>query len=110
VNDRKNLINLAVFLLVALLSTLLIMAAISMLDLRGNGSPGGENNKRAYQNDGSGKNRNKQDRNNNNKNKKEAAKGRMTTVPTGRKGLKEGVAREEVLTGEIMLMGKDPKA
>jgi len=34
----------------------------------------------------------------------------MTTVPTGRKGLKEGVAREEVLTGEIMLMGKDPKA
>lgn len=69
-NDRKNLINLAVFLLVALLSTLLIMAAISMLDLRGNGSPGGENNKRAYQNDGSGKNRNKQDRNNNNKNKK----------------------------------------
>jgi len=44
------------------------------------------------------------------KTKKEAAKGRMTTVPTGRKGHKEGVAREEVLTGEIMLMGKDPKA
>jgi len=37
------------------------------------------------------------------KTKKEAAKGRMTTVPTGRKGLKEGVAREEVLTGRLCL-------
>jgi len=56
VNNRKNLINLAVFLLIALLSTLLIMSAINMLDLLGNKSLGGENNKRTSQNNGSDRN------------------------------------------------------
>lgn len=52
VNNRKNLINLAVFLFIALLSMLLIMAAINMLDLPGLNSFGGENNNnRSSQND-----------------------------------------------------------
>lgn len=59
-NNRKNLINLAVFLFIALLSVLLIMAAINMLDLPGFGSSGGENNNRSSQNDRSGNNRENQ--------------------------------------------------
>ncbi|WP_265444225.1 transglutaminase domain-containing protein [Acetivibrio straminisolvens] len=59
-NSRKNLINLAVFLFIALLSMLLIMAAINMMDLPGIRSRGGENNNKTSQNDGNGNNRDKQ--------------------------------------------------
>jgi len=96
--------------LVALLSTLLIMAAISMLDLRGTGRLEVKIIRGLTKMTEAAKIAISRTEIITIKTKKEAAKGRMTTVPTGRKGLKEGVAREEVLTGEIMLMGKDPKA
>ncbi|TYQ12829.1 UNVERIFIED_CONTAM: Transglutaminase-like enzymes, putative cysteine proteases [Acetivibrio alkalicellulosi] len=50
-NSNNNLIKLFIFLSVALLSTLLIMAAISLLDLPDTGESEGENNSQSALND-----------------------------------------------------------
>jgi len=89
VNDRKNLIKSCCFPLVALLSTLLIMAAISMLDLRGTGRLEVKIIRGLTKMTEAAKIAISRTEIITIKTKKEAAKGRMTTVPTEGKGSKK---------------------